>query len=136
MNLVDIEKLAKDHKPCPDNASSADQCYYWTMRNVYDGYRAKKMSLDEAKTAKRQAEAQHTLFAKALENAFEACRFREDAVRKLGCIRTELHRTTDIENKYRIALKAITAMTGENVTEYTEVEWIESTRQKNPASES
>ena len=135
MNLIDLEKLAKDHKPCPETANPADLCYYWTMRSIYDGYRARKVSADEAKTAKRQAAAQHSFFSKSLENAFEACRFREDAVRKLGGFRTEIRKASDIENKYRIALKAITAMTGENVTENTEVKWIESVKQKDKRAE-
>ena len=123
--LVEIEKLAKDHKPLKDTASPADLCFYWTMRSVYDCYRLKRLSSEDAKTAKRQA------FTVTLKNALSANVYREEAIRNMSCVAAELHKADNLEDKYRRALKAITAVSGENVTESVEVKWLESPRKKN-----
>lgn len=136
VDLSDIEKLAKDHKQCPETANPADLCYYWTMRNVYDGYRAKKVSVDDAKAAKRQAIIQHEQFSVVLSNALIVHKSREAAIHKIGDLRTALHSAGDLDSKYRIALKAITAMTGENVTEKMEAKWLESIQPENNHAES
>lgn len=130
-DLVEMEKLAKDHKPIKDTASPADLCFYWTMRSVYDCYRQKRLSTDEAKTAKRQAYMMHERFTVTLKNALGANVYREEAIRNMNCVASELHKLDNLEDKYRRALKAITAVTGENVTENVEVKWLESVRKKN-----
>lgn len=132
-DLVEIEKLAKDHKALKDTASPADLCFYWTMRSVYDCYRLKRLSNDDAKTAKRQAYMMHERFAVTLKNALSANVYREEAIRNMNCVASELHKLDNLEDKYRRALKAITAVTGESVTENVEVKWLESVRKKNAA---
>lgn len=132
-DLVEIEKLAKDHKPLKDTASQADLCFYWTMRSVYDCYRLKRLSNEDAKTAKRQAYMMHERFTVTLKNALSANVYREEAIRNMSCVASELHKADNIEDKYRRALKAITAVSGENVTESVEVKWLESLRKKNAA---
>lgn len=72
----------------------------------------------------------HERFALALHNALESHKYRESAVRCIGSIRTDLHKADTIEEKYMIALKVISALTGETVTEKTELRWIESKQQK------
>ena len=124
-DLVEIEKLAKDHKPLKDTASPADLCFYWTMRSIYDCYRTKKLNTDEAKSAKNQAYAMHKQFTDSLKNALSAHAYREEATRKMCCIGSELHKAETLEQKYRRALKAISAVTGEMVTEQTEIRWLE-----------
>lgn len=135
-DLVEIEKLAKDHKPLKDTASPADLCFYWTMRSVYDCYRQKRLSTDEAKTAKRQAYMMHERFTVTLKNALGANAYREEAIRNTNCVASDLHKLDKLEDKYRRALKVITAVTGENVTENVEVKWLESTRKKNTKAKS
>ena len=131
-DLTELEKQAMNHKPCDDSANAADLCYYWTMRSVYDSLRVKKLSKDEAKDAKRKAISLHKDFTDYLSRAFGAYKYREDATRALSCVGAELHKADDLESKYRIALKAISAVTGEKVTENTEVRWIEVNRKENP----
>lgn len=130
-DLVEIEKLAKDHKVLKDTSSPADLCFYWTMRSVYDCYRLKRLSNEDAKTAKRQAYMMHERFTVTLKNALSANVYREEAIRNMSCVASELHKADNLEDKYRMALKAITAVSGENVTESVEVKWLESTRKKN-----
>lgn len=134
-SLDDIEKLAKDHKPVPEAFSPADLCFYWTMRGIYDSFRSKKLNRDEAKAAKGQAQIMHGTFSMTLDGALNACREREKAIKAVGSLRTELHKAKTLDEKYRIALKAISAMTGETVTEKMEVKWIESFKQKPPEPE-
>jgi len=134
-DLVEMEKLAKDHKPIKDTASPADLCFYWTMRSVYDCYRQKRLSTDEAKTAKRQAYMMHERFTVTLKNALGANVYREEAIRNMNCVASDLHKLDNLEDKYRRALKAITAVSGENVTENVEVKWLESFKQKPPEPE-
>lgn len=135
-DLVEIEKLAKDHKPINDTANPADLCFYWTMRSVYDCYRLKRLSNDDAKTAKRQAYMMHERFTVTLKNALSANIYREEAIRNMSCVASELHKADNLEDKYRRALKAITAVSGENVTESVEVKWLESIREKNTKAKS
>lgn len=136
MNSLDeIEKLARDHKPVPEASSPADLCFYWTMRGVYDSFRSKKLNRDEAKAAKGQAQIMHGTFSMALDGALNACREREKAIKVVGSLRTELHKAKTLDEKYRIALKAISAMTCETVTEKMEVKWLESNEQKNARAE-
>lgn len=135
-DLKDLERAAKDHKEAPEHASPADLCYYWTMRGVYDSLRAKILTKDDAKTAKRQAVAAHEQFAAALGNAMEAHKERERAIKVIGSTRTALHSEKTLERKYRIALHGLSAVSGESITEKMEVKWLESTRQKDAASES
>lgn len=130
-DLIDLEKLAKDHKPIKDTSSPADLCFYWTMRSVYDCYRLKRLSNEDAKTAKRQAYMMHERFTVTLKNALSANVYREEAIRNMSCVASELHKTDNLEDKYRRVLKAITAVSGENVTESVEVKWLESIREKN-----
>lgn len=130
-DLVEIEKLAKDHKPLKETSSPADLCFYWTMRSVYDCYRLKRLSNEDAKTAKRQAYMMYERFTVTLKNALSANVYREEAIRNMNCVASELHKADNLEDKYRRALKAITAVSGENVTESVEVKWLESIREKN-----
>lgn len=130
-DLIEIEKLAKDHKPLKETSSPADLCFYWTMRSVYDCYRLKRLSNEDAKTAKRQAYMMHERFTVTLKNALSANIYREEAIRNMSCVASELHKADNLEDKYRRALKAITAVSGENVTEIVEVKWLESIRKKN-----
>lgn len=130
-DLIEIEKLAKDHKPIKETSSPADLCFYWTMRSVYDCYRLKRLSNEDAKTAKRQAYMMYERFTVTLKNALSANVYREEAIRNMSCVASELHKADNLEDKYRRALKAITAVSGENVTESVEVKWLESIRKKN-----
>lgn len=134
-DLLDLEKLAKDHKPLKDTANPADLCFYWTMRYVYDCYRLKRLNNDEAKTAKRQAYMMHERFTVTLKNALGANVYREEAIRNMNCVASELHKLDNLEDKYRRSLKAITAVTGESVTENVEVKWLESIKPKNTRTE-
>lgn len=135
-DLIEIEKLARDHKPIKETSSPADLCFYWTMRSVYDCYRLKHLSNEDAKTAKRQAYMMHERFTVTLKNALSANIYREEAIRNMSCVASELHKADNLEDKYRRALKAITAVSGENVTESVEVKWLESPRKKNTKAKS
>lgn len=134
-DLKDLERAAKDHKEAPEHASPADLCYYWTMRGVYDSLRAKILTKDDAKTAKRQAVAAHEQFAAALRNAMETHKERERAIKVIGSTRTALHSEKTLEGKYRIALHGLSAVSGESITEKMEVKWLESFKQKPPEPE-
>lgn len=135
-DLLDLEKLARDHKPIKETSSPADLCFYWTMRSVYDCYRLKRLSNEDAKTAKRQAYMMYERFTVTLKNALSANVYREEAIRNMNCVASELHKADNLEDKYRRALKAITAVSGENVTESVEVKWLESIRKKNTKAKS
>ena len=123
--MKELELMARDHKQYPETTSLPDQCYYWTMRSIYDCYRAKKASVDEARAAKRQAVIQYARFSDALGIAEKSNAEREKNIRHIGSLRGDLHKAETLAEKYRIALKAISAMTGESVTEKVEIEWME-----------
>ena len=124
-DLRALEILAKDHKSIKDPTSPADLCFYWTMRSIYDCYKTKKLNTEEAKFAKNQAYAMHKQFTDTLKNALSAHVYREEAIRAMNSVGADLHKAETLEQKYRIALKAISAVSGEKVTENVEVKAIE-----------
>ncbi len=127
-DLKDLEVRAKDHKSCPDSANPAEVCFYWTMRSVYDSLSAKRISRDDAKHAKQMALSVHSTLSDKLKNALQAHKEREAAILAIGSLRSSLHKADTIEEKYAIALKALSAVTGETLTEQMELEWIKKAR--------
>lgn len=118
--IEDLEKLAREHKPCPDGANPADLCYYWTIRNIYDAVRAKKLTVDEAKKAKAQAIRQHGEFSDAYNKYFDTVREWNDNIRKTDGLRADLSKSESVSDALMIAAEIIKAMTGD-VTVVSEV---------------
>ena len=123
--MESLERLAKNHEPCPEDASLPEQCFYWTMRAIYDSYRAKKVSKDEAKEAKRRAIRARDAMASALSRALEAYRWQQDNIRHIGGLRTAIAREEDERERLCLAICAIGAMTGDTVFVKTELRRLE-----------
>lgn len=121
----EIEKLARDKKPLPQYSTLPDACYYQTIRGLWDGVRSGRISKDEAHAEKKRILRQYAEFRAAYENCCAVYRAQQDSIRRIGTLRTELHRAESTEDKLRIALRCISIMTGENVTEKMEIEKLE-----------
>ena len=111
--IEELEKLAREHKPCPDGANPADVCYYWTIRNVYDAVRAKKLTIDEAKKAKAQAIRQHGEFGDAYSKYFDTVREWNENIRKTDILRADLAKSESVFDALSIAAEIIKATTGD-----------------------
>lgn len=122
-DLLDIEKLAKGHNPIKETASHADLCYYWTIRNIYDAVRAKKLTIDEAKKAKEQAIRQHGEFSDAYSKYFGTVREWNENIRKTDGLRADLAKSESVTDALMISAEIIKAMTGD-VTVISDVERI------------
>lgn len=118
--IEDLEKLAREHKPCPDGANPVDLCYYWTIRNIYDAVRAKKLTVDEAKKAKAQAIRHHGEFSDAYSKYFGTVREWNENIRKTDGLRADLAKSESVFDALMIAAEIIKAMTGD-VTVISEV---------------
>lgn len=112
-DLLDLEKLAKDHKPIKETTNPADLCYYWTIRNIYDAVRAKKLTVDEAKKAKAQAIRQHGEFSDAYNKYFDTVREWNENIRKTDGLRADLAKSESVSDALMIAVEIIKAMTGD-----------------------
>lgn len=119
-DLLDLEKLAKDHKPIKETTNPVDLCYYWTIRNIYDAVRAKKLTVDEAKKAKAQAIRQHGEFSDAYSKYFGTVREWNENIRKTDGLRADLAKSESVFDALMIAAEIIKAMTGD-VTVISEV---------------
>ena len=111
--ISEIEKLAKEHKPCLESANPADVCYYWTIRNIYDAVRAKKLTIEEAKKAKAQAIRQHGEFSGAYSKYFGTVKEWNDSIRKTDGLRADLAKSESISAALMIAAEIIKATTGD-----------------------
>ena len=118
--IEELEKLARDHKQCPNGANPADVCYYWTIRNIYDAVRAKKLTIDEAKNAKAQAIRQHGEFSDAYNKYFGTVREWNENIRKTDGLRADLAKSESVSDVLMITAEIIRAMTGD-VTVISEV---------------
>lgn len=71
MDIKELDRLAKENLPMPNNLTMYEQCYYISSRGLYQQYADKKITLVQARAEKAQVveqyklgEAQWELFAK------------------------------------------------------------------------
>lgn len=125
MNLDDMERLARAKKPLPEFTRLPDSCYYWAMRQLYELLRLGKIDRESAGKEKRKLIRQYREFAAVYESSCAVYKEQQEHIRSIGILRTQLHRSKSVEEKLGIALQCISMMTGENVTEKMEIEWME-----------
>lgn len=55
MTANEICELARTRQPLPEHLMLSEQQLYYTVRGIYRSYSAKELSLEQAKTAKKDA---------------------------------------------------------------------------------
>lgn len=125
MTPDEIEKLARDKKSLPQYSTLPDACYYQTIRSLWDGVRSGRICKEEAHAEKKRLLRQYAEYKASYEKCCAAYKEQQERIRRIGTLRTDLHRAESTEDKLRIAFRCISLMTGENVTEKMEIERLE-----------
>lgn len=125
MTLEEIERLARDNKPLPEFTNLPDACLYETLSALWATYRNGKIDKDTAHGRKMRIIRRYKEFTAAYDICCAACREQQNNIRKLGALRTEIHREEDQAARLRLCIRAIAVMTGDKVFEKTELERLE-----------
>jgi hypothetical protein len=125
MTLEEIERLARDNKPLPEFTTLPDVCLYETLSALWATYRNDKLDKDTAHSRKMRIIRRYKEFAAAYDTCCAVYRERQDNIRALGTLRTDIHREEDLTARLRLCIRAISAMTGDKVFEKTELDRLE-----------
>ncbi len=117
MEPNEIERRAMNGWDLPEDASLPERCYYWTMWGLWQQYRAGDISRDTAAKEKRKALRLFRESDALQKNCLAAYERQQSNIRCIGTLRTELIRAGTAEDKLSIALRMLSLMTGEDVTE-------------------
>ena len=125
MTLEEIERLARDGNPLPDFTTLPDVCLYETIAALWASYRNGNLDKDTAHGRKMRIIRRYKEFTAAYDTCCAVYREQQDNIRKLGTLRTDIHREEDVTERLRLCLRAIGVMTGDKVFEKTELERLE-----------
>ena len=125
MTADEIEKLARDRKPLPEFVTLPDACYYESITALWENYRLGKISKETAHERKMRLIRRYHEFRAAYENCCAVYREQQENIRKLGALRTEITREPDEQERLRLCIQAVAAMTGDQVFRRTELERLE-----------
>lgn len=114
MTTDDIERMARDGRPIPSPATLPDQCYWYTMRGIWADLRAHRLDAKAAAEAKRQALRAYAEYQAAYQVYCAFYARRQDAIRQIGTLRTDILRAGTDREKLRLALRALALVTGDD----------------------
>ena len=125
MTTDEIERLARDKKPLPQYTTLPDECYYEAITSLWEKYRAGNIDRAEAHRRKMRLMRRHAEFKACYERCCAVYREQQDNIRNIGTYRTAIGRAEDVRERLRLAILAISAMTGDRVFEKYELKRLE-----------
>lgn len=117
VTFEDIELRASKGEDPPKNCGDEEKACWYAMQGLYAMYYAKKISREEAKERKKEIAACYRNLTTDRTRYFASCVQYMENIRQASKYKYELVKATTIEQALDLALKTITAMIGEGMTE-------------------
>lgn len=117
MDLQEIERAAAMGEPIPPGLSDLDWFYYRCMADLYRRYNARTIDRDSARQEKREILKRYSALSETLQRASETFKEWQTNILLAGSIRSQMVKEEDKDKSFLLALKTISAMTGEDTTE-------------------
>lgn len=117
MDLQEIERAAAMGEPIPKELSDLDWFYWRCMADLYRRYNARAIDRDTAKAEKREILKRYNTLLDTLQRASETFKEWQANILNAGSLRSQMVMETDRDKSFLLALKIISAMTGEDTTE-------------------
>ena len=98
--------------------TNAAECLYLiAVRNIYAGFSAKMLTRDEAVEQKEQLVRECERYLRDIQAREKEYKEHQENILKAGSIRSQMVKEEDKDKSFLLALKAISAMTGDGTTE-------------------
>lgn len=117
MDLQEIERAAAMGEPVPPGLSEIDWFYYRCMAGLYRRYNARTIDRDTARAEKREILKRYNTLSETLQRHSEALKEWQTNIMLAGSLRSQMVMEPDRNKSFLLALKNISAMTGEDTTE-------------------
>ena len=117
MDLQEIERAAATGEPIPKGLSDLDWFYYRCMADLYRRYNARTIDRDTARAEKREIFKRYNTLSETLQRHSEALKEWQTNILLAGSLRSQMVMEPDRDKSFLLALKTISAMTGEDTTE-------------------
>lgn len=117
MDLQEIERAAAMGEPIPPGLSEIDWFYYRCMADLYRRYNARTIDRDTARQEKREILKRYNTLSETLQRHSEALKEWQTNILLAGSLRSQMVMEPDRDKSFLLALKTISAMTGEDTTE-------------------
>lgn len=117
MDLQEIERAAAMGEPIPPGLSDLDWFYYRCMADLYRRYNARAIDRDTARAEKREIFKRYNTLSETLQRRSEAFKEWQTNIMLAGSLRSQMVMEPDRDKSFLLALKTISAMTGEDTTE-------------------
>lgn len=117
MDLQEIERAAAMGEPIPPGLSEIDWFYYRCMADLYRRYNARTIDRDTAKAEKREILKRYNTLSETLQGHSETFKKWQTNILNAGSLRSQMVMKPDRDKSFLLALKTISAMTGEDTTE-------------------
>lgn len=100
--------------------------YFAELRKIYYAFKFEDLGKSEAEQRKKKLYSRYENEKHKADLAKQAIREWNDCIRKSDLLRSEIEKSSDPVEKYRLAVQCISAMTGDEVFTRTEIEKLES----------
>ena len=117
MDLQEIERAAATGEPIPKGLSDLDWFYWRCMADLYRRYNARTIDRDTAKQEKREILKRYSTLSETLQRHSETFKEWQTNIMLAGSLRSQMVMEPDRDKSFLLALKTISAMTGEDTTE-------------------
>lgn len=97
--------------------NAAECLYLIAVRNIYAGFSARMLTRAEAVEQKEQLVRECERYLRDIQAREKEYKVFQENILKAGSIRSQLVKETDKDKSLLLALKTISAMTGEDTTE-------------------
>lgn len=117
MDLQEIERAAATGEPIPKGLSDLDWFYWRCMTDLYRRYNSRTIDRDTARTEKREILKRYNTLSETLQRHSETFKEWQANILNAGSIRSQMVMEPDRDKSFLLALKVVSAMTGEGTTE-------------------
>lgn len=116
---TDIDRLLKRGEPLPEDLTAAEMLYALSVRSIYAQFGTGQIPRDQAVKEKAQLLSAARKYQQDIFAYRAGCKEQQENIRRAGERRAELVKAGDAQEALKIALRVISAMTGEETTERT-----------------
>lgn len=117
MTFEQIELLASKGEEPPKNLGDEEKMCWFAMQGLYSAYYAQKISREEAKERKRDIAACFRTLQTDRTRYFASCCQYMENIRSASKHKYDMVKATTVEQALDLALKTLSDMLGENMTE-------------------
>ena len=117
MDLQEIEHAAAMGEPIPKGLPDLDWFYWRCMADLYRRYNARTIDRDTARQEKREILKRYNTLSETLQRHSETLKEWQTNIMLAGSLRSQMVKEENRDKSFLLALKTISAMTGEDTTE-------------------